>query len=105
MTQPTKLVDQNIVTEIPNKYNHITTNTTTDVKSTTGVLVSVIVNDANTGSITIYDDTTGGTSTPVAVIGSASASRPATPLYYNIRMNNGIQIVTAAADDITIVYR
>lgn len=96
---------QNPVSEIPGSYAYISTATTTDVKSTAGVLVSVIVNDANAGSITIYDDTTGGTSTPVAVIGAASASRPATPLYYNIKMNNGIQVVTAGADDVTIVYK
>ena len=96
---------QNLVSETPGEYAYISTATTTDVKSSAGVLVSVIMNDANSGTITIYDDTTGGTTTPIGVIGPASASRPATPLYYNIRMNNGIQVVTSSADDVTVVFK
>lgn len=92
------------VNEVGNSYVHITTSGVTDVKATAGTLVAVIPNDSH-GIITIYDDTTGGTTTPVAVIDTATAANPAVPRVYNISMTSGIQVNAASNDDITIVYR
>jgi len=81
----------------------ITTATSTNVKSAAGVLHKIIINTAATaGIITVYDDTTGGTTTPIIVIPAAKAA--GTIFEFNTAMSNGIQVVTASADDILVVY-
>lgn len=86
-------------------YTHITTATTTQVKNGAGVLKAIIINTpANTGTVTIYDNTGGDTTNQVAIITSKTADPPSY-LEYNLRFSNGLKIVTAtAAQDITVVW-
>ncbi len=86
--------------------SNITTQTTTIVKTQTGILGSVIFNKAlASGVVAIYDgvDATGtliGTITFPATL----LNHPA-PYVYNRGVNKGITIVTSGANqDITVTY-
>lgn len=83
-----------------NKFNNITTATTTVVKSRSGILKNIVINTTAAGAITVYDNTAGSGSKiatfPVsAVVGTYS---------YNARFVNGLTIVTAGASDITVTF-
>jgi hypothetical protein len=88
-----------IKTESRFQYKHITTAMTTDVSSTGAFLHAVVINGGATGAVTIRDDTTGGVSSPIAVITIVGTYT------YNCDMPNGIQVVTTAATDVTVIYR
>ena len=79
----------------------ISTATTTVVKYGPGVLVSVILNETNAGAITIYDATS-ATGTPIATIAASAAAGSVFP--YLCQFTTGCTIVTAGADDITVVF-
>ncbi|MBI1198383.1 MAG: hypothetical protein GC203_11020 [Phenylobacterium sp.] len=87
-------------------FRHVTTNTSTDVKTSAGILHKVVINTAGASSntLTLYNDTTGGTSNAIAVIDTTSGIDT---LAYDLHFGNGLQAVTATgtAADITIVYR
>ncbi len=104
MTQSVVNTEQNAVAERAGSYAHITTATTTDVSSVACVLKRVCINGGTAGAVTIRDDTTGGSTTPIAVIAAAAAATPSGVHEFNVKMANGIQVVTAAATDVTIVY-
>lgn len=86
-----------------NLYKHISTNTTTLVKTGPGVLSSVVINKAGASAniATVYDgiDATG---TVIAIIDTTVAR----PLEYNVAYLVGLTIVTATgtAADLTINY-
>lgn len=82
-------------------FRNITTNTTTVVKSASGVLERIVVNTAgSSATVTIYDNTAAsGTK-----IGTASANAQGL-LTYNAHFATGLTIVTTGAPDITVVYR
>ena len=80
---------------------NITTATTTVVKTGPGVCVSVILNETNAGTITVYDNTA-GSGTKIGTIAAASA--PASIFGYLCQFTTGLTVVTAGADDITVVY-
>lgn len=87
-------------------YSHITTATTTDLSQSAGAFLhSVTINGGTAGAVTVYDDTTSGTTTPIAVIAAAAAATPAGTKTYNVALTAGLQIVTAAATDVTVAYR
>lgn len=79
----------------------ISTATTTTVKLGPGVLVSVILNETNAGAITIYDAAS-ATGTPIATIAIGAAAGSVFP--YLCQFSTGLVVVTAGADDITVVY-
>lgn len=85
-------------------YKNITTATTTTVKKGVGSFLSLVVNDvasgSATGSITIYDNTAASGT----VIGTPNAIPVGTTVVYACQFTNGLTIVTAAADDITVIY-
>lgn len=83
-------------------FNHITTDTTTTVKSGSGTLHSIVINTlAATGTATVYDNTA-GSGTVIAVIGTGTAMT----LIYDVAFATGLTIVTAtAAADITVTYK
>jgi hypothetical protein len=81
--------------------SHISTATTTTVKSGAGFLHAITVNTTAAGSITIYDNTT-ATGTVLAVI---KASVLEGTFVYNVGFATGLTIVTAGASDITVSYR
>lgn len=83
------------------KPRNITTATTTVVKTGPGVLVSVVLNETNAGAITIYDNTA-ASGTVIATI-AASATGGST-FGYLCQFTTGLTVVTAGADDITVVY-
>jgi ABC-type arginine transport system permease subunit len=86
------------------QYQNITTETTTVVKSTPGVLHSICVNTpAATGTITIYDNTA-GSGTKIGTI-TSYASLPKC-FTYDVAFWTGLTIVTAtAAPDVTVSWR
>jgi hypothetical protein len=86
-----------------NSYNNITTATTTTVKTGAGVLESVIINSAGTGSsITIYANTAGSGTKIATLTAEAQIAIP-----YNLAFATGLTVVTASGTpaNITIVYR
>lgn len=83
-------------------FNHITTQTTTAVKATPGVLHSVCVNTAASGATaTIYNNTAGSGAVIAIVDGGTKGCTT-----YDIAASIGITVVTAVANaDITVSYR
>jgi hypothetical protein len=87
---------------------HVATAVTTPVKDGLAFLNSVTINGGTAGVVTIYDIAASGcTGTPgsgtIAVIEAIGATSPVT-LFYDIRLTNGLCIVTAAATDLTLSY-
>ena len=80
---------------------NITTATTTVVKTGPGVLVSIVLNETNAGTITIYDNTA-GSGTKIGTI--AAAAGAGSVFGYLAQFTTGLTVVTAGADDITVVY-
>lgn len=79
---------------------------TATLKTGPGTLVAIVVNKAvSSSTITVYDSTAGsgtkiGTITfPVTLLSSQMT------LLYNVAFSNGLTVVKAAIDDITVVYR
>lgn len=96
-----------ISTSPQNKTTNITTATTTTVFSGRGVLVGIIFNKhvAN-GVTTIYDNTTNsGTIVGTITEGAAVLTDPPITVAYNRYMENGLTIVTSAAENITVLWR
>ena len=80
-------------------FKHISTATTTLVKTGAGVLHNIVINTTSAGAITVYDgiDNTG------AVIGIIAASAPVGSNFkYGVGFKTGLTIVTAGASDITV---
>jgi len=87
-----------------NSYAYISTGTTTQVLTGPGVLVGIMVNTTAAGTIKVIDGTAGVTAniaTLKASIGEGWYGFGAN----GIAISAGIRIVTAAASDITVVYR
>lgn len=86
--------------EAPFKYAHITTATTTTLKTAPSVLHAIVINaPGTTNTITINDGAGGAT---IGVI-----TTPATvgqTIIYDVGTNVGLSIVTGAACDLTVVY-
>lgn len=88
-------------------YNNITTATTTTVKSGVGTLHSITINTpVASGTITIYDSTT-GSGTKIGTITNPATLLQMGPLVaaYDIAFTTGLTIVTTGAQDITVVYK
>ena len=77
---------------------NITSNTTTTVCGTGGVLHYIVINKTASGTI-IFNDGTGGTT-----LGTLKASVVEQTYKYHIAFSNNLSIITAASPDITIVY-
>jgi len=81
---------------------NITTATTTVIRTSPGVLFSVVLNETNAGVITIYDNTSAaGTIIGTIAVGAAAGS----VFSYLCRLSVGLTVVTAGADDITVVWQ
>lgn len=94
-----------LVPQVPYKYSHITTDTTTTAKSGAGTLHSVCINTvASTETITIYDNTA-ASGTKIAVITEASGQSPSC-LVFDVAFSTGLTLVTAtAAGDLTAMFK
>lgn len=83
-------------------YNNISTNTTTAVKGSPGVLGSVVINTGGSvvGSVVVYDNTAGSGS----IIATIDAQIAGT-YEYNATATTGITVVTTGSPNVTILYR
>lgn len=99
----TLLKDDNGFPTSMGSYSNISTNTTTTVKTGSGFLHTLTINNIGTsGSIIIYDNTAGsgtkiGTIALPAIVGIT--------MLYDIYFSIGLTIVTTGGPDITISYR
>lgn len=84
-----------------NSFNHIATATTTVVKDKGGLLKYIVLNEPTAGIVTIYNNTAASG----AVVGIIAAATAAQTLRYDATLGIGITIVTAGADDITVVFK
>src|SRR3990167_3012023 len=87
-------------------FAHITTNTTTLVKTGAGTFHSLLINTSALmgNTATIYDNTS-GSGTVIAIVNTA---RSAPLLIYNVAFSVGLTVVTAGdlpAADLTVTYR
>lgn len=78
-----------------------TATTTVVVPSGPCTLKKVIITETAAGTISIYDNATGGTSNPIAVF---KASVVENSYEFEVACANGLQVVTAGASKVTIVY-
>lgn len=90
-------------------YSHVTGTTATEVKASTGTLVSLNVNTPAAGTISIFDLASAScTATPstntVAVI-TATSTAPLGTFLYNLLFQNGICVKASAAMDFTVSYQ
>ena len=89
------------------KYTYISTQTSTDVTgmgSATPVtckLIRIIVGETAAGAITIYDALGAATTTTVSVLKASIAEGT---YEYGITFSRGIQVVTAGASKLTVVW-
>lgn len=78
---------------------NITGAATTVCKTGPGVLTTIVINKATTGTITIYDNTAAsGTK-----IGTIAASTAAGSFDYQCQFTTGLTIVNGSTEDITVV--
>lgn len=101
----------------PGRYHNITGNSSVTVKSTSGVLMGILVNNNSTdGVVTIYDNTAAsGTLFGTLQLGSPSGgllSSSGTPgpggwTALNVTFTTGLTVVTtgSTSNNITVVYR
>lgn len=93
---------------VPGQFAYISTATTTTVSAQSGYLVSLTINGGTAGVVTLFDIGSGGcTGTPgsgkFATIETIGTTSPVT-LSYNLRVKNGICVVTAANTDLTVSF-
>lgn len=93
------------VEESGRTFSHISTSTTTTVKSGAGFLHAIIVNSLGTvaSTTTVYDNTA-GSGTVIAVINTLALSGTLT---YDVAFSTGLTLVTTGtvAPDVTVSYR
>lgn len=99
-TLNTALTDTNhSIASFPDHYNalYISTNTTTAVKASPGYVKGILVGETAAGAITVNDG-----STTVAVLKASIVEG-----YYPIEayFATDIEVVTAAASKLTVIYR
>lgn len=88
------------------KSTYISTATTTDASGNgtvafTGVLVRIMVGETSAGAITIYDAVSGATTTTIGVLKASIAEGS---YEFGVGISRGIQVVTAGASKVTVVY-
>lgn len=83
------------------KCAYISSATTTQVKTGTGVLHAIVVGETAAGAISIIDNTTGST----VNIGQLKASIVEGTYVFNTAFASGLRIITAGASKITVIYR
>lgn len=97
--------DRSLLTSVQNSFSHISTATTTTVKSGAGTLHSITINALGTvaSSTTVYDNTA-GSGTVIAVINSLTISGTLT---YDAQFSTGLTLVTTGtvAPDVTVSYK
>lgn len=94
-----------IITDV-GSFSHISTATTTTVKSGAGILKSVCYNtkNANGDTMTMYDNTA-GSGTVIGVFTSSGQSNVGACASYNLKFATGLTMVTTGTSDYTVVYQ
>lgn len=82
------------------EYTNIAGVATTVVFTGKGLLHNIIVNTTAAGAITIYD----GNGANTTLVGTLKASVVEGTYQYDIKIANGLRIVTAATPDITVTW-
>lgn len=84
------------------KYSHITTATTTVIKTGSGVLHTITVGTGGASSVATVYDNTAGSGTVIAVLSTAAQAS----LTLDVGFSTGLTVVTATGTpaDITISY-
>lgn len=99
----------NVAGSDPNAYKflNIVGAATTVVKAAPGVLKRIVFNKkVLSGVITIYDNASVASGTKVGTITNPGTLLDnAQQLDYDVNLDNGLVIVTSAADDITVVFK
>lgn len=80
---------------------YISTATTTQVVTGPCVLETIVIGETAAGAITVYDATSGTASSAIKTVLKASIAEG--PYEFEMRMKNGLRIVTAGASKITVV--
>ncbi len=97
--------DGSLLVESSYLYNHISTATTTVVKTEAGILHAISVNSKGTiaSAITVYDNTAASG----AVIGIIDSLNLSGVFVFDVAFSTGLTIVTTGtvAPDITVSYR
>ena len=87
-------------------YSNLLANATTTLKSGSGILRSIVINNAgaSANTCTVYDNTA-GSGTVIATIDTVELNGRV--LEYDVRFGTGLTIVlaTGTAADITVMYR
>lgn len=89
------------------KYSYIATATSTNVTGmatgipTTAKLIRIVVGETAAGAITVYDALPGDTTTTVGVL---KASIVEGTYEFGVTISRGLQVVTAGASKITVVW-
>lgn len=86
------------------KYSHISTQTTTVVKSVPGILHSICYGTAGAGAIATVYDNTSATGTVLSTITLSNADAPQC-LIFDLAFATGLTVVTTVANsDLTVTY-
>lgn len=80
---------------------YISTATTTQVHTGYCNLVRIVVGETAAGAITVYNEAAGGSTDVVAVLKASIAEGT---YEFGVTCSAGIQVVTAGASKITVVY-
>lgn len=83
-------------------YNHISTATTTTVKSGAGTLHALTINTKGSASTATIYDNTAGSGTVIAVVDTSGATGT---VIYDVAFTTGLTVVTAATQDLTVSYK
>lgn len=92
------------MTNQPSTYTYITTATSTQVTSSSCVLVAVCLNATQTGAIKVINGTT-GTSANFATYPSGSTAKEYIFGDSGVTMGNGLRIVTDSSADVTVIWK
>lgn len=107
----TKLAGEDLTNDVMKvegqfSYTNITTATTTTVKSGAGLLESITINKAvASATVAIYDNTAGSGTLIGTVTMPATLLASQTVLFYSVKFNTGLTLVTVGAQDMTVAWR
>jgi hypothetical protein len=83
-------------------YSHISTATTTTVKSGAGTFRALTINTKGTASTATVYDNTAGSGTVIAVVDTSGATGT---VIYDVAFTTGLTVVTVASQDLTVSYK
>lgn len=84
-----------------NEVTHISTATTTVVKSEAGTLGCIVVTGGTAGTIVVYDNTAGSGK----VIASFDSTNALADYKFYCKFNTGLTVVTGGATKLSVVYQ